>query len=181
MFGFLEPHLQPIDYRAAYSRCCQHQRVNHGLASLTFLSYEAVFAYLWWLDATGHPASLLPQQRCCRLRLPEPLSQVPDAEIQKFCGALGVLLASIKLDDEIRDRRSLRARIAKRILTKQERESLAFFRSLDPEFAVRKKNFVAQHVAMETNGRPVTLESCTALPRRKRSGTSSVRQRICPT
>jgi Family of unknown function (DUF5685) len=101
VFGFLNPATHSDAYRAAYSRCCQHQRVQHGLRSLPFLSYEAIFVYLFWRDVVANKAPILANQRCCRLKPLEKAERQPDFEIGQFCGGLSMLLATTKIEDDL--------------------------------------------------------------------------------
>ena len=151
MFGFLSPLVNTKDYRAVYSRCCQHQRLQTGLLSLPFLSYESIFLYLYWLDATGHDAAMLPAQTCCRLRKLPDVEGLADAEIGAFCSALAMVLAQTKLDDDIRDQSSLPGRIIKGILHKQFGQGQKYFRNLAPDFAETIAATIEAHLVLEHN------------------------------
>ena len=109
MFGFLNPRPHSGEYRRAYARLCQHQRRAYGLLSLPFHSYEAVFLYQCALDAGALPGHVLPAVRCCRLVAPTTLSHDPDAAVGRFCASVALLLGSVKLEDDIRDARNVRA------------------------------------------------------------------------
>ena len=140
MFGFLSPASQSNEYRTVYSRCCQHQRYQHSLRSLPFLSYEGVFLYHYWLDATGADTSALTNQRCCKLRSLDNPEESFDLEIGRFCSALSMLLASTKIEDDVRDGISLKMRLARAVVGKQAREGREYFLSLDANFGEKIDN-----------------------------------------
>jgi hypothetical protein len=157
MFGLLNPGRQDVLYRRAYARCCQHQRRRHGLPSLAFLSYESVLLYLVAADAGIVPLDDLPAITCCKLRrLPTGVSQV-ECEVARFCGALGMLLASVKLADDLRDRPTLLTRLANWMLRGRFREAFDYFGRLDPAFERRLDAFIQEHLALERRGEPVEL------------------------
>src|SRR5687767_4254694 len=111
MFGFLRPQRQDLTYRQAYVRCCMHQHLHYGVTSLPFLSYEAVLVYLLAVDAGLCPPPPASTPRCCRLRSSRALQQAADAAFGQYCSALGMLLAAIKLDDDVRDGGSLGSKL----------------------------------------------------------------------
>jgi hypothetical protein len=159
MFGFLSPSEHSREYRTVYARSCQHQRQHDGLLSLPFLSYEAVFLYGYWLDATGVGASDLPEQRCCRLR-PLPLVEhVQDQDVGRFLSALTLLLVDVKLQDDERDARSRRARLARSLLGTRIRSGRKYFASLDPAFEPSIAAFIDAHVRLERGGELMPLDS----------------------
>ena len=158
MFGFLNPSVHSDAYRAVYSRCCQHQRLHHGILSLPFLSYEAIFLYLYWLDATGLSALELPQQRCCRFRSLTEVESIEDAAIGRFCSAAGMLLAGTKLEDDARDGISLRMRLAKYMLSDQCQAGRQYFRDLDPGFDGKLEAQIHAHLRMEKSAEYIPLE-----------------------
>ena len=161
MFGLMNPGRQDTTFRRAYARCCQHQRRAHGLTSLGFLSYESVLLYLFALDAGKLSADDLPPFTCCRLR-PLP-SRTPQAERQvaSFCAALGLLLGYIKVSDDVRDGRSLTARLARWLLRRRFRAAFDHFGRLDSDFAGRVERFIADHLALENPGASITLADYT--------------------
>src|SRR5688500_2547216 len=102
MFGFLRPRAPTLAYRQVYAQCCARQHELYGISSLPLLSYEAVFLYVCAIDAGLCPGPPAGAPRCCRLRtsLNLPAADLPIAE---YCASFGLLLASIKLDDDVRD------------------------------------------------------------------------------
>lgn len=158
MFGLINPGRQDRVYRRAYARCCQHQRRRYGAPSLAFLSYESVLLYLCAVDANKVRLDELPDRLCCKLRGIKGKPSPDESEVARFSNALGLLLASIKLNDDLRDGPSLLARLAHWLLQGRFREAFAYFSRLDPSFANQVNGFVAAHVALEQPGRSVPLE-----------------------
>src|SRR4051812_9216144 len=116
MFGFLNPRPHSAEFRRCYARVCQHQRQEYGALALAFHSYEAVFLYQCAVAAGAVDVRRLPNVRCCRLRSRgwEPNDQ--DSAVGRFCSAVALLLAGIKLEDDIRDNGSLTARLLRGLL-----------------------------------------------------------------
>ena len=115
MFGFLAACNRDLGYRSLYARCCQHQHLHYGKLSLPTLNYESVFLYSFGLDA-GAAGEYEPARRwCCMLQGRQTIPDAPDRHIGQFAAALGLLLTSTKLDDDLRDSRSWRIRMWKGI------------------------------------------------------------------
>ena len=157
MFGFLNPRPHSNEYRRAYARLCQHQHAHYGLWSLAFHSYEAVFLYQWALDAGAVPASTLPNQRCCKLMARRSIRQAPDSEVGRFCASLGLLLGSIKLEDDWRDSRRWLAGVGRWLLRKQIASARSYFSRLDSRFARNIEQLLADHAKLEKRGTPIEL------------------------
>ena len=157
MFGFLRPSAQSDDYRRVYARLCVHQRQRLGIRSLPFHSYEAVFLYQLALDAGAVDASCLPNQRCCKLGGRSNVAVAGDAQVGMFCASFALLLASIKLDDDIRDARSAVARFAKFALRNRIGQAKNQLRKYDPAFDTTVAGFLAEHHRLERPDRTVTL------------------------
>ncbi len=157
MFGFLSPRPHPDDYRRAYARLCVHQRRRFGARSLPFHSYEAVFLYQLALDAGAVDPACLPQQRCCKLSLREDVPRAADAEAGHFCAAFALLLAAVKLDDDVRDSRSGAARLARFLLRNRIDQAKRHLRKCDPAFDATVAGFVAEHHRLEQTGRAIPL------------------------
>src|SRR6187431_424148 len=102
MFGLLNPGRQDALYRRAYARCCQHQRRRYGLPSLPFLSYESILLYLCAADAGKVTLEDLPAVACCKLRRLPAYTEAAERETARFCSSVGMLLAYIKLRDDLR-------------------------------------------------------------------------------
>lgn len=159
MFGFLRPPRPSAGYRRAYARLCQHQRFAHGLPSLAFHSYEAVFLFQAAGEAGAFPTSCLPDQRCCRLRSGVPASRGPDAPAGRLCSAVALLLGSVKLEDDIRDAGGLVARLARWLLRRRFDAAGRHLARLDAGFADRVRWHVADHHALEAaGGHPALVE-----------------------
>lgn len=161
MFGFLSPEKQSIIYRSAYSRCCQFQRSESGLVSLPFLSYESVFLYVFWMEATSQDPEGLPRQRCCRLARLDRDAEIDDAAIGEFCAKLSMLLAHTKLQDDIRDSSSLRARIATVLMSKSFRGSRRYFEGLESGFATTVEGMIRTHLNLEAGGDRIEIARYT--------------------
>ncbi len=157
MFGFLKPNRANSFYRRAYCRCCEHQRQNYGIVSVPLLTYESTFAYLMAMDAAPTNATTLDNQRCCLLRRQPTQPSVPDADLGRFAASLGILLRSIKLDDDIRDRQSIVARTVRRLIAKKSDLATGYFSSLDSDFSEKLQTIVNDHHKMEEASNSVAL------------------------
>ncbi len=158
MFGFLRPTTWNREYRQAYARCCQFQHLHFGARSLPFLSYEAVLLYQHAADAgliSGPPAGT---RTCCRLQTDHRSLRAQDAAVGQYCAAVGLLLAGIKLDDDVRDDGSWMARWIRWGLRKPLRRAGALFRSLDSRFEDHVDGYITQHLALEKTGEAVDLD-----------------------
>jgi hypothetical protein len=156
MFGFLNPGVQDGAYRRVYCRCCQYLNQNYGRLSLLFHSYESVFLYCFCIDAGALTEDSLPARTCCRMRRGRPL-RGPDAEVGRFCSSVSLLLASIKLEDDIRDVGSLRFRLLQWILRSKFDKTFSYFSSLDKDFRAKTRDFVEEHLALEAAGQEVPI------------------------
>jgi len=162
MFGFLRPRPQSDDYRRAYARLCVHQRQRLGLRSLPFHSYEAVFLYQLALDAGAVAPECLPNVRCCKLAYRSSVTVADDAEAGLFCASFAVLLASIKIDDDVRDSRSGLARFARFFLRSRIAVANRHLAKFDPAFESTVAAFVAAHNRLERPGVAISLEAYAA-------------------
>ena len=158
MFGFLNPVRNDTAYRRVYARCCLHQNLNCGLLSLPFLSYESIFLYLCAMDAASCTPCSLPNQVCCRLRTSRTLHHAPDAEIGRFCSAISMILATTKMQDDIRDGRSLKACFYNWLLKKQVRTARLYLSGIDNKFNQRINEFIHRHLEVERAGVSVGLD-----------------------
>ncbi len=157
MFGLLNPGRQDHLYRRAYSRCCQHQRKRYGLPSLAFLSYESILLFLCGADAGRFSLDDLPAVTCCKLRrLPRDVTG-EERDVARFCSSLGLLLAFIKISDDLRDRPHLLARLANWVLRNRFRETFDYFRRLDPAFQEHVDGIIAEHLELERRSEPAEL------------------------
>ena len=119
MFGFLSPSQRLPEWRRSYARVCQYQRKLFGLTSLPFLSYEAVFLYQVAVDLGLISALDATAPTCCRLRR-LPKETLADERVGRYAAAFGVVLAGVKLDDDVRDS----GRVAQRILRRKYRKQV---------------------------------------------------------
>lgn len=144
MFGFLRGAACDPVCRQVYAGCCAYQRRHFGFESLPFLSYEAVFLYLFAVDV-GESAGPTPSARsCCRLGTRRDVCDLTP-ELAEFCASFGLLLASIKLDDDVRDDRSWLAAWARWRLKRRFERLRAYFTQLDPHFERRMAAVLDAH------------------------------------
>lgn len=161
MFGFLTPAVQDMAFRRIYSRCCQHQHLNYGLLSLPLLNYESIFLYMCARDANANTPFTLPAQVCCRLRTCSTLRDAPDAEVGRFCSAFSLILAATKLQDDIRDGRSLKAHLYNWLLKKRLAAARLYLTTIDNQFGERIDQFVHRHLEIEKGEADITMEDYT--------------------
>jgi hypothetical protein len=162
MFGFLRPSAGWRRYRQAYARLCQYQQIEYGRLSLPFLSYEGALLYLFATEAGWFPAPEDGAPVCCRLRQAPSLLERPEAPLGRFCASLGLLLASIKLDDDVRDGGSWPARLARWTLRKRLQSAHRYFQSLDEEFDATTNRYLDEHLQFETGARRPSLHDYAA-------------------
>jgi len=102
MFGILKPGKdRRKEWRREYCHACGTLKVEFGRAACPFISYEAVFlrSLLRLLDGEAIPATS-GRGRCAFWHQP---SCRKTTRIDKFWAAVGLLLAKVKLDDEVAD------------------------------------------------------------------------------
>lgn len=158
MFGFLRPARHHKTYRQLYAGCCGFQHARYGIETLPLLSYEAVFLYVLAADAG---ACRLPHEKdvtCCRLRRRGTRLHEVDTHLAEFCSSFGVLLASIKLEDDVRDDRSLVARLALWRLAKRIEQAKRCLSDSDRDFRHQLKSYIEEHLRLEQAGAPITLQ-----------------------
>lgn len=158
MFGFLQADPCDRQYRRLYAGCCSFQHRRFGIGTLPLLSYEGVFLYVLAADAG---ACLRPDESaatCCRLRRNGPGLHSVDDALAMFCSSFGLLLASVKLEDDVRDDGSLPARLALWRLKSRIERAKGFFESLDPGFRERTEHCIAEHLQRERAGSRPSLE-----------------------
>ncbi|TWT85718.1 hypothetical protein Pla123a_05250 [Posidoniimonas polymericola] len=157
MFGYLRGPHGDLDYRRAYARCCRFQRLCFGARTAPVVSYEGVFAYLLAREALGGGVLLESESTCCRLRGARAVAGADDQPLGEFAAALGMLLAGIKLRDDVRDDRSLAARLALFIWRRPMKQAEEYFAQLDPAAPSRFREVVERHVALEAAGQRCSL------------------------
>lgn len=154
----MKPPIEDLCYRSAYSRCCQLQRHWYGIASLPALNYDAVFLYLCAIDAGLVPESVIIPQTCCRLQTDSDLRQAPDLAIGGFCGAVSIIFADTKLQDDVRDRTSTFARIGRWFLRKPVKKALVFLSRLNPHIESLLAGWTAAQIDVEASVAILTIE-----------------------
>jgi len=157
MFGFLSPRPHSDRYRHAYARVCVHLRRAFGVRALPFHSYEAVFLYQLALDAGAFPVAAMPAVQCCKLARPGNLGAAADAAHGRFAAAVALLLADIKLTDDIRDSGSWLARGVRFVLKGRIRAARAHLAGFDPVFDATVNGYLAAHAKLEARADVIPL------------------------
>lgn len=163
MFGFLLPRDCSLDYRSRYSRMCQIQRQCYGAPSTMFLSYEAIFLYTLLTEA-AYESIEIPKQYCCRLRkLSDNNSQI-EKNIGKFCASFSLILAKIKIDDDIYDENRLFSRLLKNIFHSKFNDAIRYFEKLRPDFKEEVHDIIelSKDVERQANSDLSTFQEPTA-------------------
>lgn len=157
MFGFLAPQKRIPKWRRSYARICQHQRSLFGLTALPFLSYEATFLYQLAIDFGLLPAVAETSPECCRLRrLPKDDSQ-SDKTSATFAAAFGMLLAGVKLNDDLQDSGRWYNRLARWKYRKQIQHANDLIENLAPGTLQQIENAVQAHSILESSA-PVPMQ-----------------------
>ena len=158
MFGFLRGSRQDLLYRQVYAGCCSFQHRTMGVASLAFLSYEATFLYLMAIDS-GAAASPAPcHVTCCKLRRGGKSIYEVEPALAHDCSAFALLLAAVKLADDIADDRSWLARLAQWKLRRQLAAAQAHLEATHTGLGAAMQQHLAEHAAMEQCSVPMPLE-----------------------
>ncbi len=149
MFGFLAPQKRIPEYRRSYARVCQYQRRLFGITSLPFLSFEA--AFLYQLASDFGLISTLPEAapECCRLRRIPKSDSLNDEPVGSFAAAFGVMLAGIKLRDDVADSGRWFNRVAWWKYRRQVRHANDLLASFDPALPDQVTSVIAEHAALE--------------------------------
>lgn len=159
MFGFLAPQRSIPSWRQAYARVCQHQRELFGLSSLPFLSYEAAFAYQLAIDFDFIPRLAEDAAQCCRLRRIAKTDRRTDERAATFAASFGMLLAGIKLQDDVADS----GRWYNRVLEWKYRSQVDKAKRLlcrdCPQLMPVIEDCLQQHAALEATRRAVSIEA----------------------
>jgi hypothetical protein len=158
VFGFCRPAHEDLQYRSLYSRCCRFQRTHYGLIALPFHSYEGVLVYAIASDQVQAIRASIPTESCCRLRRVRDQELPPDVAIGRYCASLSMLLASVKLADDIRDGLAVRARIFSRLLRGKFAVMRAYFQALDDRFLETIERLIEAHLAIERSKALTRLE-----------------------
>lgn len=160
MLGFLRPSCctsQTI-FRQIYAGFCANQNRKWGIESLFFLSYEAIFLYLFAVDAKWCDGPSEEHVRCFRLSQGNKRVFQVDSAIGEFVSAFGLLLAKIKLEDDIADNQSWLAWFGQWKLKRQTQRSETYFCELDPAFIGQVTNFLQAHQRLEQSDKPIPLD-----------------------
>ncbi|HEX7831821.1 MAG TPA: DUF5685 family protein [Thermoanaerobaculia bacterium] len=148
MFGFLNPLPQGREYRLALGRCRRYLTTHYGYRCASFVSFEAVFVYLAWCDASDNsPAELMTRR-----------SEV-DGAIGRLSASASLLLALVKMEDDVRDRGSILARAALSFLRTPFDNAWQHLESVDPRGRERFSGFLSSHVALEASGKSMAIET----------------------
>ncbi|MCA9050931.1 MAG: hypothetical protein KDA89_19475 [Planctomycetaceae bacterium] len=157
MFGFFRPDDRQVWWRQSYARICQTQRRLFGLTSLPFLSYEATLLYQLAIDFGLIPALPEAAPQCCRLRRLQDAEQQPDAVGARFSAAFGLLLAGIKLRDDVRDEGRWFHRLVWLKYRKQVHRAEQILEQLRPGLGGEVQRVLNAHRLLETSGHAVRL------------------------
>ena len=157
MFGFLKPVQSIPEWRRSYARICQYQRRQFGLTSLPFLSYEATVLYQLAVDTELIPSLPDTSPECCRLRkIREPDSQ-PDCDAAGFCAAFGLLLAGVKLRDDVADSGRWSNRLLEWKYRKQVQAACEKLESFSPGINEKVQANIRSHASLEQPGVTISI------------------------
>lgn len=127
---------------------------REGRLSTIFHSYESVFLYALAIDLKLCSAPGVEAPTCCRLCSKGPNSCASqDKLVADFCAAFAILLAEIKMRDDVADDRSLIARVALWWLHKSINRAHEFFLGIDPDFEDRLTAVLETHQRVEKSSR----------------------------
>ena len=170
MFGYLKlPRRTRCDskkqYRQVYASLCSSQRQKFGVRASILISYESVFLYQLAVDAglVNCPAENTPT--CCRLRNDWSNTWQANLEAAEFANAFGILLARIKIEDDVRDSGKWLARGGNLFWSKAFRHANQYFDSIDGSLVARIERLVDEHIDLERqsfSGSPADYAGPTA-------------------
>ena len=152
-------------YRQVYASLCSWQRQKYGVRASILISYEAVFLYQLAIDAgiVNSPADNTPT--CCKLRNDWSNHWQVNPVAAEFASAFGILLARIKIEDDIRDSGNLMARGSNWFWSKAFRHANQHFDRIDQNLVPEIERLVDQHVDLEQqlfSGSPMDYARPTA-------------------
>ncbi len=145
-------------YRQVYAGCCGFQHARFGITTLPLLSYESVFLYVLAMDAGLCSRPNRADVTCCRFRQSGKRLHKVDSKFAEFCSAFGLLLACIKLEDDVRDDRSLLARLALWQLRNRIERAFEYFSILDASFRKRVARHIQRHLDLEHDAQQMTID-----------------------
>ena len=113
------------------------------------ISYESVFLYQLGVDAglLNSPAENTPT--CCRLRNDWSNSWQANLEAAAFANAFAILLARIKVEDDVRDSGKWLARGGNLFWSKAFRHANQYFDQIDESLVTEIERLVDQHIDLE--------------------------------
>jgi hypothetical protein len=155
-------------WRQSYARVCQFQNRLFGISSLPFLSYEATFLYQLAVDSGLTPKLPGEAPTCCRMKKiakaslltsePGGTSEVSaNALPPTICAAFGVLLAGVKLQDDVTDSGRWSARLLWWIYRRRVHRAEEMLESFMPGLIADLRACLAEHQAIENSGSPKKL------------------------
>ena len=159
MFGFLRPGcLAPqtrTKYRQVYAAYCSFQRQRYGSLASAFTSFEAVSLYHLAIEVGACEPVSSSAPNCCRFRNDWNNHWQIDIEIADFCAAFAMLLASVKIEDDIQDTspwavKSFAAKSISRLLRQSFIAARQRMNGFRPELVEHVQDLIAKHHAIET-------------------------------
>ena len=170
MFGYLKlPRRSRCEskkqYRQVYASLCSSQRQKFGVRASILISYESVFLYQLAVDAglVKCPAENTPT--CCRLRNDWSNAWQTNLEAAEFANAFAILLARIKVEDDVRDSGKWLARGGNLFWSKAFRHANQYFDGVDGSLIARIERLIDEHIDLEHqsfSGSPEDYASPTA-------------------
>jgi len=163
MFGFLKPscngrasRLSPDSsfrrYRQVYAAFCAHHRSRYGALASVLISYEAVFLYHLAIESGACSPPTVSTPTCCKLRSDPTNRWNIDQELADFCSDFGLLLVQIKVEDDVRDSRSLLAMATHRLWKRKFAVAKDRLNQVTPGLTDRIDALVKQHLGFERVG-----------------------------
>ena len=169
MFGFLRPgclsQQNHRTYRQVYAAYCSFQRQRYGTVASLFTSYEAVSLYILGISTGAYGPICDSAPTCCRLRNDWDNKWKIDTEAAEFCSAFAMLLAAVKLEDDIRDTswnlhpKSVAARSVSRLMRKPFADAKQYLNSVRSGMVEEIYQHIATHHDLEQSNESAGLES----------------------
>lgn len=158
MFGFLKPscsnrrtnHSAYKSYRQVYAAFCAHHRNRYGVLASALISYEAVFLYHLAIESGACSPPTANTPHCCRLRSDPTNRWNLDRELADFCSDFGLLLVQIKIEDDVRDSRSVVARTAQRLWKRKFGMAQQRLENVSPGLIKQINDLVDKHLSFES-------------------------------
>ncbi|MEQ9410721.1 MAG: DUF5685 family protein [Fuerstiella sp.] len=157
MFGFLRPQQRIPAWRRSYARICQVQRQLFGLTSLPFLSYEATFLYQLAIDRGLIPPLPNEAPECCRLRKLRRADLVAEEAPAVYVAAFGMLLAGVKLQDDVNDSGRWYNRWLNWKYRRPVQRAKELLAAMSPQIPTRVTDAIAAHSCLERQSQKVSL------------------------